>query len=995
MSYDIPPQLEHKEKIMFGLTFEQLGYAAPAFLLVFGIIFKSGLPIEISGSIASLILAVAAFFMFFNGKQRTHHLLRYLKNQKVSASMDILRKILDLKKIEENTIETQKSKLTILEVIPLNFMIRPEDERKGIITGFQKFLNSLDFSVQIHISSSPVSLREHLKTMEEKKSELFDSYCKFLKETMDKGHVKNRRFLIIIKERYDLDIQNRICEDALRALGMKVKKLNEEEILGFLQKYISCSEQEVNLTENEIATDYLYRLLAPKEVMFYPECFQIKDNFYRAITVNGYPHSVEEGFLDKLISSPDDYDISIHVEPFPIDHTMIQLNRELQKQQADLYSDSKKGILNPSLEIKFTSTKQVLEDLQKGRQKLFNVSLYVFCKGKSRKEVALLAQKVKAGLGGLMIQSGEPNFRMIDAFESMLPLAKDGLRIHRNIHTSGLSAFFPFSSPFLDVDAAGTLLGFNRNGIPFVKDIFKLTNANGLVLATSGAGKSYFTKLFLSRQFMNGCDVLVIDPQGEYGGITRQCNGQVITISKDSPSVINPLDLMGHDYVEKRLSLLDLFKIMFGEISEIQKAILDKVIEETYARRDITKDGWENRKPPKMQDLYAVLCEHETKAVAQEKATYLALLNRLKMYTENGVFSFLNRQTNIDFSSRFVCFNIGSMPRQIKPVIMYLVLDYVYMRMKSSRTKKLLVIDEAWSLLQGVEESSYVFEIVKTCRKFNLGLLMITQDVADLLNSRAGQAVLSNSSYTFLLRQKASVMQNMARTFTLSDMEKNYLISASLGEGILILENEHQEVKVIASPEEHVLITTNPNEKAIEIKPEEEDEGPIKLSLRQDVHPEAGLSPAERNFLLNRGYVVGSFHSLKSGKQKNYFVKPRHPEGEHHTYYVDLLFQEVLKHTKKVTKHTADKPDILFVNSKGQEIAIEVETGINAKFPSKKGYHNEKFAKIREQYPERAYIFLHDAKKRNSYLRHKLPLLFRKDIRSFLSTHFPHNSSER
>jgi len=557
----------------------------------------------------------------------------------------------------------------------------------------------------------------------------------------------------------------------------------------------------------------------------------------------------------------------------------------------------------------------------------------------------------------------------------------------RNIHTKGLSAFFPFSSPFLDIESEGILLGLNKNNIPYIKDIFKLTNANGIILATSGSGKSYFTKLLISRQFMNGCDVIIIDPQGEYLAITEHYKGETITISKNSETMINPLDLMGHDYLEKRLSLMDLFQIMFGDLSEIQKSILDRAVDLTYARKTITRDSYKGKKSPVMEDLYKEMISLEKDAVQQEKVTYRALLNRLGMYTSNGVFSFLNKDTNINFSNNFVCFNIGSMPKQVKPVVMYLVLDYVYMNMKSSLKRKLLVIDEAWSLLQTAEESSYVFEIVKTCRKFNLGLLMITQDVADLVNSKAGNAVLANTSYTFLLRQKPAVMMNVTRTFNLSDHEKEYLISAEKGQGILILENEHQEIKVIASPKEHELITTNPDEliKQTEDKkgtPNNQVNTDIILDIEKDVYPAEGLSLEEQNFLTNHGYELGSFHNLQNKRQVNYFVKKRLPESILHTYYVDLIFNELRKHTDKIEKHRTVEPDLIFTNKRGEEIALEIETGLGLE--KKKKIHDEKFSMRKKQYGERCFVFLTRSNLEDSYRRHGLPLLFRLEILKFV-----------
>ena len=998
MAYDIPPQLRHKEKIAFSLTFIQLAYAGPALLIISFLLFKSGLHLFISITFSSMIAVLATVFMFFEGKEKLFSFVKHFRNREVEVNSQKLKKLIDIKKIDKAIVYTSKKKLTVLEITPLNFMIKSETNKDAIIKGFQKFLNSLDYPIQIHISTSTISLREHLKHLEKKTKnlfELFDSYCKFIKDCITINKVKNRKFYIIIEEKDDINIQTKVCEEKLKSLGLKVKRLQNKALLKLYFDYVA-NKTKKELKEDQTVEDYTHFLLSPEKVTFYHDFFKINGNYCKVLSVRGYPQSVETGFLDKIISSGDDYDISIHIEPYPVDLTMIQLNKDLQKQQSDLYTDTQKGIINPSLEIKYKSTRKTLEELQKGQQKLFNTSLYIMCKGESKKQAELLSKKIKSELEGLMIQSKIPIFQMIDSYESMIPLAKDSLKIKRNIPTSGLSAFFPFSSPFLDIDPKGILLGLNKNKIPYIKDIFKLTNANGIILATSGSGKSYFTKLLLSRQYMNGCDIFIIDPQGEYIGITKQYGGETITISKDSKTMINPLDLMGHDYLEKRLSLMDLFQIMFGELTEIQKAILDKAVDETYGRKKINRDSWKGKEPPIMQDLYQVLINLERRCATQEKVTYRALLNRLAMYTENGVFSFLNKHTNIDFNKNFVCFNIGDMPKQVKPTIMYLVLDFVYMQMKNTLKRKLLIIDEAWSLLQTAEESSYVFEIVKTCRKYNLGLLMITQDVADLVGSKAGHAVLANTSYTFLLRQKPAVIQNIARTFHLSKAEKDYLITAEKGKGILILENEHQELEVIASPKEHEIITTNPDEilkNKKTNKPQKEKSTIITLNIQQDVHPAWNKTQEEKNFLANNKYILGIFHNFEKGKQKEYLIKKRHPESPLHTYYTDLIFQEIRKHTKKVKKYRTEKPDIIFTNKKGELIAIEIETGIGIN--KKKKYHNQKFPQLKKQYGDNCYIFIVTSLLKNSYARHKLPILTRNNTIEFVKSQLSnkHNST--
>ncbi|MEK6955718.1 MAG: hypothetical protein AABW52_03590, partial [Nanoarchaeota archaeon] len=315
------------------------------------------------------------------------------------------------------------------------------------------------------------------------------------------SNVLNRNFYIIIREKDNIEMQTTIVDDKLKSIGLKTKRLETEQLIKHLHNYLAQGkEKTLNVEETKNVAHYLY---SPEKIKFYHNHYEINEHFYKTIAVIGYPNIVETNFLDNIINSRDNYDISLHIEPFPIDMTMINLNRELQKQQSDLYTDNKKGIINPSLEIKFKSTRKVLEDLQKGKQKLYNVSLYITCKGKNKEEVILLSKKVKSELDSIMIQNKNPQFQMIDSYASSIPLIQNKLNIKSNIHTEGLSTFYPFSSPYLDIENDGILLGLNKNNIPYIKNIFHLANANGIILATSGAGKSYFTKLLLSRQYMN------------------------------------------------------------------------------------------------------------------------------------------------------------------------------------------------------------------------------------------------------------------------------------------------------------------------------------------------------------------------------------------------------------------------------------------------------------------------------------------------------------
>ncbi|MGE0793470.1 MAG: VirB4 family type IV secretion system protein, partial [Candidatus Woesearchaeota archaeon] len=863
--------------------------------------------------------------------------------------------------------------------------IKTDQDKETIMIGFQKFLNSIDFPIQFVITTHNLNMDVYLEKLKENSSnkELYDDFSNFMNDTIEKNQMRNRLFFLVIPKTSNLKIQTDVCKERLESLGLKAQRITNPEIISNLKLFFNDindvrEEQQETKDKGNNEVDYL---IAPNNIKDNVDHLEINKKLCRVITAHGYPRIVQSGFLDKIISSNDDFDISIHIEPFSIESMMIMLNKELQKQRADLYSEELKRSLNPSLEIKYNDTRKVLEEMQKGNEKLFNVSLYINCKGKNKDELDFLTKKVESELQSIMIVPNNPIFRQVSAYKSMIPVANDELKETRNITTKALSAFFPFTSPFLTLDPKGVMLGLNKNKVPYIKDIFSLSNANGVILATSGSGKSYFTKLLIARQLLNNTKVIVIDPQSEYLGLTEQVKGELITISRTSKTILNPLDLMGHSYIEKRLALMDIFKIMFGELTEIQKSILDKAITETYKRKKIDATSYLDKEPPILKDLYKELIAMDKKASSQEKVTYRALINRLYMYTE-GVFSFMNRQSKIDFKKDFVCFNIGEMPKQVKPVVMFLILDYVYMKMKQSKERKLLVVDEAWSLLGHTEEAGYIFEIVKTCRKFNLGLLLITQDVADLINSRAGHAVLANSSYSFLLRQKPAIIDSVVKTFNLSQMEKEYLLTATQGKGVLILDNEHQELEVVASPKEHEIITTNPNEVPKEkeyVKNEVE-----KKEYTELMYYSNKLTDDEKNDLLNEGFECGDFVPIGKTRQESVLIKKNNIEGLDHTFLV-LNIKEVLTKlkAKNIEVSITRGADITFTNKKEDLIAIEVETGKN--YTHNKPKFLKKFQDLKKEY-KHLYVVLTTSYFKRQYENNieGTPIVVRTDLEQLL-----------
>ena len=983
MAYQIPQQLEYKEKIMFGLNFKQLAYA-----FLFGgislLLFKKIENLTIAIIIATLPSVLGLGFIFFNLEEKIKNYYVFLKNRKINAEK--LEKFLGINKIEGDFIINSKGKrIAVLKTSTINFSIKPTKEKEAIIQSFQKFLNSLDFPTQIIINTESIKLGDYLESLKSRiknKSfhSLFEDYKNHLQNIIKSQSIMNRSFYIVIPEDTDIGIQIKICLERLFGLRLKAKQLKTNELKQFLRTFFNGSGKS----------------LFPQEINNFQDYLEINGKYYRTIYASGYPRYVESGFLDRIISSLGDFDLSIHIKPYPIETMLIGLNRELQKQRADLYSMGIKGVVNPSLEIQYRDTRGTLEDLQKGKDRLFNVSLYVNCKAESLEELDLLTKKIESELNSLMILPKIPNFRMLHGFKSTAPLCIDALNFNRNVTTEALSAFFPFTSQFLEADEQGIWLGLNRNNIPIIKDIFQLSNPNGLVLAQSGGGKSYFCKLLITRYLLNGTKVMVIDPQGEYKALIKQFKGERIDLSKDSKNIINPLDLMGHDYIEKRLSLMDLMKIMLGDLSDIQKAFIDKALTKTYELKGITKnpDTWDNE-PPILGDLLNTLKKMGRNATTLEQTTINSLVNRLDMYV-NGVFSFFNRETEIDFNNNLVCFDIGNMPSQVKPAVMFLVLDYIYMKMKANLDRKILLIDEAWSLLSRTEEAGYIFEIVKTCRKFNLGLLLINQEVEGLLDSKAGKSVLANSAYTMLMRQKPSVIDNICKTFHLSNSERTHLLTAGIGEGLLIMEDDHSEIKVISSPEEHKLITTNADEinkqkgqrvikkeiiKKInkKSKPKRKKKVEINVDENQRFFRKSKLNKHEVKYLLSKGYKISKHKSLASNKTEDFLLQPRHNESETHLFTIFDTCEYLEKKGIKTQKFATRKPDITFQTGK-KKYAIEVETGKVLTFAKKQ--FMEKVNMLNNNYDEWFFVVtnrnkLKDYKKFGDsidirYLKHRI-----------------------
>jgi len=402
---------------------------------------------------------------------------------------------------------------------------------------------------------------------------------------------------------------------------------------------------------------------------------------------------------------------------------------------------------------------------------------------------------------------------MEQGFNSTLPLANDELGISANLNTSPAASSFPFVSSDLTSDN-GILYGVNRhNNSLILFDRFSLPNANSVVFATSGAGKSYAVKLEVLRSMMMGSDVIIIDPEREYEHLSEAVGGSYINISLNSESKINPFDLpraiggqeRAADIIRSAvITLKGLVRLMLGQFTNEEDSIIDRALLETYAKKDITASSDLSAiEPPIMRDFQEVLQGMEGGAPLSE---------RLAKYTSGTFAGLLNEPTNVDMSNQLVVFSVRDLEDELRPMAVYAIVNYIWNIVRSSLKKRILVIDEAWWLMQHEDSAKFIFALVKRARKYYLGVTTITQDVNDFLASQYGQAIVTNSALQLLLRQSPASIDNVVKTFMLTEGEKYLLLEGSVGEGIFFAGNKHAAIKVVASYTEDQIITSDPRQ---------------------------------------------------------------------------------------------------------------------------------------------------------------------------------------
>ena len=554
-------------------------------------------------------------------------------------------------------------------------------------------------------------------------------------------------------------------------------------------------------------------IIAPAAIEVDFDHVQIGNHYFRTLFVSGYPRFVGADWLSPLINFEHTLDIAMFYYPIESKGVLDDLRRKIAEMEATVTTDVERGrAVDPAVQAALEDAKSLQEQLVKGVERFFQFSLYVSVRADSLQELNNITRRVEATLGSLMILSKHATLQMEQAFQSTVPTCLDKLMVTRNMDTTSLATTFPFTSSELTANE-GILYGINEhNGSLIIFDRFTLENANSVLFAKAGAGKSYLVKLEAMRSLMFGTEVMVIDPEGEYRTLCQALGGEYISFSTNEPARINPFDLSGiyeegeDELALKILSLHRLFKIIFGDISNREEAILDRALVLAYKSKGITQDPETQKKePPLMEDLYKVLLGFE-----EDEAKGLA--ERLERYVKGSLAGIFDQRSNVDIKNNLTVFGVRDLEDKLRPIAMFIILDFIWNRIKKEMKKRILIVDEAWYLMQYPDSARFLYSIAQRARKYYLGLTTITQDVEDFLASDYGKAIVTNSSIQILLKQHPAAIDRITEVFYLSDGEKRLLLSANIGEGLFFAGSNHVAIQVVASPEEHRLVTTKPSE---------------------------------------------------------------------------------------------------------------------------------------------------------------------------------------
>lgn len=595
---------------------------------------------------------------------------------------------------------------------------------------------------------------------------------------------------------------------------------------------IDIAEQQRAREQQEIEAEFLKGIttlrdvIAPSSLEIQASYFRLGTKYARTVYVYGYPRQIYTGWLSPIINIDEVIDLSMFIYPVESQVVLNNLRKKVGQLEASISINSEKGkVRDPGLEAAIQDAEELRDQLQVGAERFFRFGLYITMYADSLDELQFVQHKIETILGQQLVFSKVASSQMEQGLNSTIPQMADQLQIRHNMNTGAISTSFPFTSADLSQEK-GVLYGINmhNNGL-VIFDRFSLENANMVVFAKSGAGKSFTVKLEALRSMMMGTEIIIIDPENEYERLCDAVGGSYIHLSLNSETRINPFDLprvIENDEAQDALranliTLHGLLRLMLGGAQNIgsgitlpalnpaEEADLDQALIDTYARAGITSDPLtHNSLPPTISDLYDTLL-HMGGSGPQ-------LAQRLRKYTTGTFAGIFSQQSNVNINNTMVVFSIRDLEDELRPVAMYIVLSYIWNKTRTDQKKRLLIVDEAWQLMKYDDSANFLFSLAKRARKYYLGMTTITQDVEDFMGSKMGRAIVANASMQMLLKQSTSAVDVLSEVFKLTDEEKKRLSQFPVGQGLFFAGANHVHVQVIASPTETQLITTNPQQ---------------------------------------------------------------------------------------------------------------------------------------------------------------------------------------
>jgi len=556
-------------------------------------------------------------------------------------------------------------------------------------------------------------------------------------------------------------------------------------------------------------------IIAPASIEVHPNYIKLEEKLAKTYFVFSYPRYLTTGWLSPIINMDIPLDISFFFHPIETGSILKQLRKSVTEVQAEIMEREEKGLIrDPALETAYQDLEDLRGRLQTAQEKMFKFGLYITVYADDTKELEKIETTLRSTLESRLIYIKPALYQQKEGLLSTFPYGTDLLQIHNTLNTTPLSSIFPFISFDLSSNE-GILYGINKhnNSLVFF-DRFSMENANMVIFAKSGSGKSYAVKLEILRSLMMGTECIIIDPENEFKTLSESVDGSFFKISLSSESHINPFDLpepREDERVEDVLrsniiNLVGLMRIMLGGLTPEEDAIMDQALSETYAAKDITPNSdpsmWAENVPI-MSDLESVL---ETMEGAD------SLVERLRKFTKGTFASFFNQKSNISMDSHLVVFGIRDMEDELRPMAMFIIMRYIWNTARATLKKRLLVIDEAWWMMKTEDGASFLFGICKRARKYWLGVTTITQDVSDFMQSDYGKPIITNSSIQLLLKQSPATIDLVQQTFNLTEQEKFLLLEAPVGEGIFFAGQKHVSIRIVASYTEDQIITTSPEE---------------------------------------------------------------------------------------------------------------------------------------------------------------------------------------